>query len=147
MAPEDLTDEVLDAVWEQLSIAHAAGLAHARSSGCDAAAILLGDMPAIDSALLSTVLARYRRSGCTLGYVTTEDRPGHPIIVRRDLFDEFLAIRGDVGGREIVRKHLPWALGIDIGADAAGSQCDIDTTEDFEMYISRFRGRWRREQR
>lgn len=28
MAPEDLTDEVLDAVWEQLSMAHAAGLAH-----------------------------------------------------------------------------------------------------------------------
>jgi glycosyltransferase 2 family protein len=28
MAPEDLTDEVLDAIWEQLSIAHRAGIAH-----------------------------------------------------------------------------------------------------------------------
>lgn len=117
------------------------GLAHARAAGCDAAAILLGDMPVIDSALLSTVLARYRSSSCTLCYVKTEERPGHPIIVRRDLFDEFQKIQGDIGGREIVRKHLEWALGVDPGADAAGSQFDINTTEDFEMYLSRFRGR------
>jgi molybdenum cofactor cytidylyltransferase len=96
-------------------------------------------MPLLDSELLAAVLARYRSSCSRLCYVQTNGRPGHPVVIRRDLFDELRTITGDMGAREVVRNNLEWALGIAVEDRETDSQFDIDTEEDMKTFLSRFR--------
>jgi molybdenum cofactor cytidylyltransferase len=126
---------------EGLSTSLVAGLNQARFRGCDAVAFLLGDMPMVDTRLIDKVVTRYRSSGCKLCYVKAEGRAGHPIIARRDLFDQFLNVRGDIGGREVVRRNIDGALAVD--ADDGGGICqlDINDTKDWEFYLSLCRDR------
>lgn len=117
-----------------------AGLRHAKDAECDAVAFLLGDMPFIDAKLLSTVITHYRSSSCRLCYVQAGGHPGHPVVVRRDLFDEFLKIRGDKGGKEIIQQHPEWTLGVEVNDQEVNSQFDINTKEDMKAYLTHLRG-------
>jgi molybdenum cofactor cytidylyltransferase len=140
LARHDKLDIVLNEDYERgMSTSLRAGIDHALSRGCDAVAFLPGDMPLLDSGLIATVLDRYRSSCSRLCYVQTNGRPGHPIVVRRDLFNEFRAITGDTGGREIIRRNLGWALGVTVDDPRAASQLDIDTVEDLKIFLSHFR--------
>lgn len=116
-----------------------AGLEAARAEGCDAVAFLLGDMPMVDADLIDTVIARYRSSDCKLCYVKTDDHAGHPIIARKDLFDEFMNVEGDVGGREVVRRNAGWSVTVDMGRNGIDYQMDINDTDDMEIFHSHCR--------
>jgi molybdenum cofactor cytidylyltransferase len=124
-----------------LSTSLRAGLAAAQSGHCDAVIFLLGDMPMIDTGLLDTMIERYRSSGSALCYLKTNDRPGHPIIARKDLFGEFLQVRGDIGGREIVRRHADRALAVEVDPTGDLHQLDINDINDLETYLSTTRRR------
>lgn len=126
-----------------LSTSLRAGLEKAMTHNCDAVAFLLGDMPMIDAAFLNMVIERYRTSECKICYVITDGHPGHPIIANKDLFDEFLNIKGDIGGREVVRNNIEWALEVDVDENSGNHQLDIDTVKDMEVYRSLFRLRRR----
>ncbi len=118
-----------------------AGLGKARAEGCDAALFLLGDMPMIDADVLDTVIARYRSSDCKICYAMTDGHAGHPIIARKDLFDEFMNVEGDVGGREVVRRNAEWAAAVEIGPNGVEYQLDINEADDMEIFLSRRRER------
>jgi len=136
---EKLTIVVNGEYREGLSTSLHAGLKEAQAYNCDAVTFLLGDMPLIDARLLGTVIARYRSSSCKLCYVKTDGHAGHPIIARKDLFDEFLKVRGDIGGREVVRKNIEMALGVEVGDSVRDRQLDINYERDMETYRSRYR--------
>ncbi|UCF06275.1 MAG: nucleotidyltransferase family protein [bacterium] len=116
-----------------------AGLGRAQAGGCDAVVFLLGDMPMIDTDLLDTVITGYRSSGSGLCYVRAGDHAGHPIIARRDLFDEFMKVSGDVGGRDVVRENAERAMAVDVGERGIACQLDINDPEDMKAYLSRCR--------
>ena len=126
---------------EGMSTSLRAGLEAARREGYDTVVFLLGDMPMIDAGMLDTMIARYRSSDCTLCYAKANDRAGHPIIVRKEHFDEFMNLEGDIGGREIVRKNIESALGVDVNNEGIDYQLDINDAEDMETYLSQCRGR------
>lgn len=155
----DKIEIVINDEYEKgLSASLRVGLERARACGCDAVTFLLGDMPMIDASLIDAIVSRYRSSDSKLCYVKSDGRPGHPIIAGKDMFDEFLSISGDIGGREVVRRYIGRALGIDIGGsagdlrlDIGGSagdhrsdnsekdvnhRLDIDTPKDMEIYRS-----------
>ena len=69
------------------------------------------------------------------------DRAGHPIIVRKEHFDEFMNLEGDIGGREIVRNNIESALEIEMKNEGIDTQLDINNAEDMETYLSQCRGR------
>jgi molybdenum cofactor cytidylyltransferase len=157
---------VNDEYRDGLSTSLRTGLAAAQSEHCDAVIFLLGDMPMIDTGLLDTMIDRYRSSSCALCYLKMNDRPGHPIIARKDLFGEFVQVKGDIGGREIVRRYaaksehtgrgaytdhaghaeLPGddkhaenarrALAVEIGHTGDLHQLDINDINDLETYLS-----------
>ena len=94
----------------------------------DAAMILLGDMPGIDSDGMNDVIAAYKRSNARLCFPGEGTDHFHPVIFRRDLFTELEELSGDEGGRAIVQKHRQWAQVIPMRSRV--SQMDVDTPED-----------------
>lgn len=93
----------------------------------EAAAILiaLGDQPGVDAARIEALLSAWA-PGIPLVVPVHEDRASHPVLFARSLFDELAALRGDVGAREVVRRH--WAKAARVSAPALA---DLDTEEDY----------------
>jgi molybdenum cofactor cytidylyltransferase len=56
---------------------------------------------------------------------------GHPVLFARALFPELLALRGDVGAREVVARH--W----EAAAKVPGKHLpDIDTPADYDACVA-----------
>lgn len=117
-----------------LSTSLRAGLTAARSGGCDAVAFLLGDMPLVDPALLSRVIGAYRASCCRAAFVRFERRMGHPVIFRKELFDELFRLQGNTGGREVIRSNIEWCRAVDLAPGERKTQIDIDDMKGIEGY-------------
>jgi molybdenum cofactor cytidylyltransferase len=141
-ADDDKLDIVVNEEYAQgMSTSLRTGIEAARRGGADAVAILLGDMPLIDHRILETMLWRYISSDSALCYAKAGGHTGPPIIVRKDLFDEFLAVEGDIGGREIVRKYIDSALEVDLGMEGINPHLDIDDEADLRELLTLLRGR------
>jgi molybdenum cofactor cytidylyltransferase len=109
-----------------LSTSVRAGLTAA--SNCDAAMFVLGDMPGITSETIHCVLTAYRASPSPLAAGMHRGRPVHPVIFRKDLWPELMQVTGDIGGREVVSRHLSDAVTVEMPDPACVA--DIDTPED-----------------
>lgn len=110
-----------------------AGLSDLRAE-VDAAAVLLGDQPGVDVALIDRVLAAL--PGCDVpihrpihtgpeGQAT----PGHPVVLSRSIFSDVAALRADEGARALLRAHPEWLCAVEVDGAAAD---DIDTPEDYQ---------------
>lgn len=100
----------------------------------DAAAVLvaLGDQPGLTAARVRQVVDAWD-GRAPLVVPMAEGRPGHPVLLARVLFPELEALRGDVGGREVVRAHLKEAQTVPLQHLA-----DLDTEEDYRAYREMF---------
>ncbi|MHC5040346.1 MAG: nucleotidyltransferase family protein, partial [Planctomycetota bacterium] len=113
---------------EGLSASIGAGLS--TLSGFDGALLVLGDLPFLGPELLQRVIAEFRAGTAPVCFPTVGGRPGHPVLFRRDLWEALGAVRGDEGGRRIVRAQGARACTFDL--EDRKSQIDIDTEEDYE---------------
>ncbi len=104
-----------------------AGLSQAE--GFDAAMFLLGDLPYLSTDNIDAVIRAYRSSLAPLAVAMHEGTPLHPVVFRRDLWPELEEVTGDIGGREVVKRHLGEAVTVEL-PDAA-SIIDIDTQQDY----------------
>ena len=116
-----------------------AGLA-ALDTRADAAAILLGDQPGVDRALIDAVAAAFVTGGAAAArpvYETAsgERIPGHPVFLHRRLWPALDALRGDAGARTVLAEHPEWVLEVPV---AGAPPVDIDTPEDYDRTVSRF---------
>ena len=103
----------------------------------DAVVILLGDQPGIDPLAIDRLIDA-RRGGAIVGMARYGDRRGHPVLFGRELFGELRSIRGDQGGRKVIRQHADRLVLVDGGAtDVPG---DVDTWADFERLRESWRG-------
>jgi molybdenum cofactor cytidylyltransferase len=57
--------------------------------------------------------------------------PAHPVLFGRSLFPELEALSGDVGAREVIRRHEREAVQIEVEALP-----DIDTEEDYLSFTA-----------
>lgn len=102
----------------------AAGIAAA--GGASAALVLLGDQPLIAETAVARVIAA-REPGKIAVRATYDGRPGHPVLLERELFSPALDLHGDAGaralfaGREDAVREVPCG---DLGSDL-----DVDTEE------------------
>jgi molybdenum cofactor cytidylyltransferase len=109
-----------------LSTSVRAGLAAAE--GCDAAMFVLGDMPGLTSDAVNRVVKAYRASSSPLAAGMHSGRPVHPVVFRNDLWPELMQVEGDVGGREVVSRHLDEAVTVELPDPACIA--DVDVPED-----------------
>ncbi|EGL81730.1 4-diphosphocytidyl-2C-methyl-D-erythritol synthase [Caldalkalibacillus thermarum TA2.A1] len=61
--------------------------------------------------------------------------PGHPVLFAEDIFPDLLRIEGDRGANHVIRQHLAEVEYVDFDHSLWG--VDIDTPEDWKLYISK----------
>ena len=90
--------------------------------------VALGDMPGVRVGTITAVRAALERGAAIAAPFDAHGRRGHPVGFSARLRDELLALDGDIGAREVLRRH---AEAIEaIATDDPGIFIDIDTPAD-----------------
>lgn len=98
-----------------------------------AVVMLLVDQPRVEAHHLRAIVAAYE-AGHPIVSLAFQGRRGSPTLFDRSLFDALMQIRGDEGGRSVVRDnaHL---LGL-VEVEDERIMLDVDTLEDWQQAIS-----------
>lgn len=100
----------------------------------DAAVVLLGDQPGVTPADVDAVVSAYLASGAPAARALYESgEAGHPVVIGRVLWDEVCAQRGDVGAREVLRRHADRVLSVALDKPAPR---DVDSPADYEAALA-----------
>jgi molybdenum cofactor cytidylyltransferase len=116
---------------EGISASLGAGVAELAES--EAIVITLGDQPFVTSQVIAAIVDQLadRRPAARATY---SGRPGHPVLIKRALFERVRALRGDQGARDLLADAGVREL-------ECGHLCrpeDIDTPEDLEAARQHF---------
>lgn len=104
------------------------GLAAARQkSPFDGFLFCTGDQPYLSLASLQKLCRMWQQHGgiCALSH---KKRRGSPVIFSAEYLDELMAVRGDTGGRSVIRRHLGELILVEIDDDRELQ--DIDSPLD-----------------
>ena len=111
-----------------LSTSLRAGLA-ALSGDCDAALILLADMPGIEPTLLDAMIAAFGARPSAMALVPVRGgRRGNPALVSRAMFGALRALTGDEGAGRLLRAAAAGTL-VEVEAPSDAIFQDADTPE------------------
>jgi molybdenum cofactor cytidylyltransferase len=113
-----------------LSSSLAAGI-HAVSQECEAALIMLGDMPLVTSAMVDRMIDTFAAApqGAIIMAAHGGVR-GNPVLWPRRHFDELTKIEGDTGARHLLAEHGRDVIAVELGEAAA---FDLDTPQALEQ--------------
>jgi molybdenum cofactor cytidylyltransferase len=107
----------------------------------DGALIVLGDQPLVRGETLGRIIECYRVTGDRLRVTADRsqsveivipmygERRGNPVLLDRGVFEEAMALEGDVGCRAIFGRHAAGIVTVDV--DDPGILVDIDSKEDY----------------
>ena len=119
---------VVNPAWrEGMSSSLRRGLAECPSAG--AALVALGDQVGVTPERVRRLVDAWR-SGAPLAVPVHQDRASHPVVFSRALFSELLQLAGDVGARDVVRRH--WAEAARVESEPLR---DLDTEEDYAALL------------
>jgi molybdenum cofactor cytidylyltransferase len=99
----------------------------------EAIVVTLGDQPFVTPQVIAAIVDQIesRRPAARATYA---GRPGHPVLIKRTLFDQMRALRGDEGARGLLA-----AAGVrELECGHLCSPQDIDTPEDLEAARRQF---------
>jgi molybdenum cofactor cytidylyltransferase len=113
---------VLCADWPEGQAASLRAGVAALGERCEALVVILGDQPAIDPRAIDRVV-NARAPGRAAIRASYDGRPGHPVLIERELFTSLAALRGDAGARSVLDRASTWFE----PCDGLGSDLDIDT--------------------
>jgi molybdenum cofactor cytidylyltransferase len=102
----------------------AAGLQFVDSQA-QAVMLVLGDQPYVDSATIDSLIDAFGRKKKGIAIPTYKKQRGHPLIFDRKYEAHLSRLKGDVGGREIIRENPKDVL--EVPVDCEGIVIDIDT--------------------
>lgn len=127
---------VLNRRWYQgMLTSLVAGLDSLPRGLVDAAVICLVDHPGVSSALVRTLVERFRASGKLIVLPTYQGRRGHPVLFSAKLFDELRAAPLEVGARYVVRQH-PGDL-LEVPTDEEGVVLNINDPAAYEKILQK----------
>jgi len=115
-----------------------AGIA-ALSAQTEAAMILLGDQPLVNTAILQRLMRVWRDSGKPIVAPYYAGQRGNPVLFARALFPELLSVSGDQGGREVLQRHAAEVEPVQI-AEAEAAQ-DLDTWQEYQALLKQLERR------
>ncbi len=93
----------------------------------DAVLITLADQPLITPQVIAAILDQLDRAEPS-ARATYDGAPGHPVLIKRELYAEVAQLRGDTGARGLLERRGVFTLEV-------GHLCradDVDTPEDLE---------------
>ncbi len=106
----------------------------------DAVMIALGDVPGVLPEAYRRIAARWQATGAAIVVPRYADAhaPSHPTLFGSALFDDLLALRGDVGARSIIARHASQVVEEPLEWPAPR---DVDTLDDLDEYLNTGRTR------
>ena len=72
---------------------------------CDGVLFLVADQPRLRRETVERLLDLWRAHPQAIVGLTANRHQGNPILFPADLFPELLALEGDTGGRQVIRRH------------------------------------------
>jgi molybdenum cofactor cytidylyltransferase len=96
-------------------------------SEAEAVVVTLGDQPLITPQVIAAILGQLD-SEAPAARATYDGRPGHPVLIKRELFDAASSVRGDHGARDV----LADAGALEVECGHLCRPDDVDTPEDLE---------------
>ena len=100
----------------------------------DAVAVVLGDQPGVEAAVIDTVVEAWRREPSPIACAAYRGRPGHPLVFARALFPLLEALRGDKAAWKILDAHPDWIRPVPIDRPAPA---DVNTWEAYQALRAR----------
>lgn len=105
----------------------------------DAMLMALGDQPHIEARVGAAVVDAYQQSDVGIVVPTWHGKRGHPALVDLKRYrSEILALSGDEGLKPVMRGHDADTLELQV--EDAGILRDLDTPEDYQQELERWRG-------
>jgi molybdenum cofactor cytidylyltransferase len=121
-----------------VNAAHAEGMSTSLQAGIraldasvDRAVVILGDQPDVSAAVLDQLLDTQQRSGLPASALSFDGLLHPPVVMRRELWPDLLALQGDVGCRALIRAR-PELVAAVTAPTPLHHPVDIDTPDDFE---------------
>ena len=124
---------VVNTDYEQgMSTSIAVGLSSIDSQE-HAVMLVLGDQPLIGSQTINSLIDEFHR--CDKGIVvpTYQGRRGNPVIFAARYKEELLRLKGDIGGRDIVKDHPEDVIEVAVATKSV--LIDIDALSDYQSYL------------
>ncbi|HEY4711225.1 MAG TPA: nucleotidyltransferase family protein [Dehalococcoidia bacterium] len=91
--------------------------------------ILNRDQPFVDSQTINSLVEAFIANNKGIIIPVYQGRRGNPVIFAIRYKDELLNLKGDVGGREIIKRHPDDVL--EVAVNCEGILLDIDTMENY----------------
>lgn len=103
------------------------------AAGFPSIMVILADQPFLDHRTIDLLLAKFRNSDKDICLPCFKGRQGVPVIFSSRFYSDIMSIRGDMGGRKIIRENPQSVLSVEIESD----DCfiDLDTQEDLQRYF------------
>jgi molybdenum cofactor cytidylyltransferase len=110
-----------------LSASLKAGIASLPPSA-EAVFVFLGDMPKIPADVPALLIEALGAPGLVAAIPAHGGVAGHPVLIRRELFPEIMALSGDIGAKPVLARYTARTVFLSVGD--AGVLLDIDRPED-----------------
>jgi molybdenum cofactor cytidylyltransferase len=99
----------------------------ALSPDVDGALILLGDMPAVDTGVLDTLVEAFT-SRDAICVPVHQERRGNPVLWGASYFAQMMRLTGDIGAKTMLAQHTALVTEVPVGSDSIFA--DVDTPAD-----------------
>ena len=101
---------------------------------CDAAIIILADMPNIKSKIIDSLINNFNpQKNKSIIIPTFNGKRGNPILLDRKYFPDIISVKGDKGAKDIIVNNKNSIL--EIPQKDSSVLNDIDTKEDLSLYL------------
>lgn len=97
--------------------------------GAQAVMLALADQPLVDSKTMNRLIDEFFNHDKGIAIPVYQGRRGHPIIFSIKYKGELLKLKGDIGGRQIIKQHPDDVLEVAVGCESIN--IDINTQSDY----------------
>jgi len=98
-------------------------------SRCDGILIALGDQPYLKTRTINALIHAFDQGREGIIIPSFQGRMGNPVIFHQKYKKELMSLKGDVGGRSIIERHLEDVRRVSV--KSGGVVKDIDTWQDY----------------
>ncbi len=105
------------------------GLGAARADA-DGYLFMVGDQPFITPVVINEIIQGWSSGPDTIAVSKYGERQGNPVLFPAAFKEQLLKLRGDGGGREIIKQNPDTVMYVSLNNIQAGQ--DIDTREDYQ---------------
>lgn len=107
-----------------------AGLAAAQHPDLAALIVMPVDVPLVSARVIRKLVEHASVTKSSIVRAVHRGRHGHPVLFKREVFDELLAADPSLGAKVVVRADARRVL--DVEVDEPGVMSDVDTPRDYE---------------